>query len=91
MGEKKNQVQVSYDLTKLLCVLAIYEEYVVNEVLVTFWQNFAQKKKLYMMIKDSHKNCIRIRVNKGCIILFYLGIKRTFTCIIYTHYMMNYI
>jgi len=44
MGEKKNQVQVSYDLTKLLCVLAIYEEYVVNEVLVTFWQNFAQKK-----------------------------------------------
>ncbi len=43
------------------------------------------------MIKDSHKNCIRIRVNKGCIILFYLGIKRTFTCIIYTHYMMNYI
>jgi hypothetical protein len=46
LGEKKNQVQVSYDLTKLLCVLAIYEEYVVNEVLVTFWQNFAQKKTI---------------------------------------------
>lgn len=74
MGERKGQVQVSYDLIKLLCVLAIYEEYVVNEVLVTFWHSFAPKKPLYMMIKDSHKNCINIRVKKGCIKFFFGGV-----------------
>jgi hypothetical protein len=56
LGERKGQVQVSYDLTKLLCVLAIYEKPIVNEVLVTFWKKIAPKKTVVYDDKNSHKN-----------------------------------